>query len=405
MQHIGVMNCALLGLLAILVLEPCAVQAVKRHGSAVTAEIQNELITALSQTPLMHSTANLIGIEASLMSMAKAGATPGLRPFVDQIKGLTGTMKTKVEEQSKRSQASLDASWDWFKGCSRTTGFNNNNVAASNRSFMECSAAESSAYREWKQCLTGCNEVCTNPVKCVDDPYPDPGHCQMKDPSVWDGTRDWMKQLRDSYKRKYDEWKEKQDRCKQVDSICKDCYKKCWEQNKKYKMYEDECNQKQKALETAACNTEGNSCQAYKMCYESRKHAWQRTNRSVAAEESNFFAEYRGILRVECFVQAFVQNLDDPKKELQPLIEACRKEGGTRYSNMGTMVIKYKKIEDNPLEECTSTGSGTSQNGISKLTPGTPEWVRTYYSNLPPDTYYEACDACCCADLPNGPTC
>lgn len=334
---------------------------------------------------------NLDGIEQSLLAMAEEGATPGLLPFIYQIYNLTSQMKREVEVQKDRSQKSLDDSWEEFIKCKLGTSTFNNSAQAT--ALRQCRIKQQECYLNSTQACASCDLLCqvmsTECAKLASFEYYNTSFCSISNPALVAGTRDHMVDLQSFFSRKATEFKNTQSSCRNATLDCNQCRATCSGTN--CTDYKNQCDELQQALEGDACkalSVDSSNCSNYTICYNTKKTAWEETTSTVHKEESAFTAEYRGILRIECLLNAFIKEINE-NDSLKAQIQTCVANDFTGPEYLGILFIKYQNISDNPKQDCAPLVVTSN----SKLpTPGSAEWIQSYYLPQP----YANCSVGCC---------
>eukprot|EP00933_Yihiella_yeosuensis_P027006 TRINITY_DN2094_c5_g1_i1.p1 TRINITY_DN2094_c5_g1~~TRINITY_DN2094_c5_g1_i1.p1 ORF type:complete len:413 (+),score=81.94 TRINITY_DN2094_c5_g1_i1:52-1290(+) len=401
---IGCIQLLLVPVVAVSMNSALASQA-KLRLQRIQDSVQKELAAADLGQLMPFDGMNLDGIEASLLSMAQEGSTPGLTPFVTEINTLVAQMKGAVATQSRTSQSSLTRAWSTFTACSFSASSEFKALQTLNSSHRACSDEESTLYADWQKCLTKCTDPCQySNYECEKfnaiNKYPAVGRCRVTDQTMYPKTREWMVQLRDVFRDEYFKWADQKHKCDTRKKVCTDCYSECSTKEKAYKLKETTCSTYQSNLEKSACDKGTNTCQEYFRCYDTAKKEWEKVEKVTEVQETAFLAEFRGLLRIECLLEAFKQNLEQGVA-LAPRIAACRDKDYKTTAFTGHLRINYPNITSNKRRDCLNE-TGAKANGQS---PGSPGWIKAFYSNMPDNTYYETCDACCCVDLEGGPTC
>lgn len=354
---------------------------------------------------------NLGGIEASLLAMAKEEPSPTVKPFVTQITDLTKSMKQAVEDQAKRSQNNLKMSMDDWKSCELKDEEAENNLTAYSLKHLDCSQKESDAYAQWQSCLTKCTTPCDEAqLKCDEfnktDVWPEDGRCKMQDSAVYANTKEWMEILMDSYENLYKAWTSSKAGCEQGKIECDRCNQGCNAYEKVYKEKVGVCSTYQAELETKGCDKDTTDCVTYHHCYNTKSKAFYAAEESVAQQEKAYIAEYRGLLRITCLLEGFTKAFEGGKldaKSLSVSIDTCKKTDFTTEAHVKHLRIQFYNVtEQIELKKCDGPNDKMDE---TNLIPGSPAWIHQFYSNMPANTFYEACDACCCFNMTGGPTC
>eukprot|EP00933_Yihiella_yeosuensis_P029511 TRINITY_DN2314_c2_g1_i3.p1 TRINITY_DN2314_c2_g1~~TRINITY_DN2314_c2_g1_i3.p1 ORF type:complete len:397 (+),score=100.65 TRINITY_DN2314_c2_g1_i3:95-1285(+) len=354
---------------------------------------------------------NLDGIEASLLAMAKEDASPSLKPFVTQITELTKSMKQAVDDQATRSQSNLKSSLDQWKGCELKNEEIENNLTEFSQKHLECSGEESNAYAQWQSCLTRCTTPCDEAnLKCDEfnktDVWPEDGRCKMQDSAVYADTKEWMTILMNSYENLYKAWTSSKEGCEQGKIKCDACYSGCGQYEKVYKDKVGVCSTYQAELETKGCDRDTTDCVTYHHCYASKEQAYHSTAGAVKQQEKAYIAEYRGLLRINCLLEGFAKAFGAEKmdpKALSASIETCKNTDFSAEDRVKHLRIEYYNVTaEIELKKCDGPNNVTDD---TNLIPGSPAWIHRFYKDMPANTFYEACDACCCFNMTGGPTC
>jgi hypothetical protein len=165
-----------------------------------------------------------------------------------------------------------------------------------------------------------------------------------------------------------------------------------------------ECNDKQEDLEKAACgdlqNSNNSACYEYQEgCYKPRKAIMERNNQTAQQLFNDNEASYRGILRIECYLEAFNKTTSDATyaDDLSEEIDRCK---NTRYygcSYLGPICPDYPPFVNETVPDMINCSYSPYSSNAS-LRPGTDAWIQEYYSDMPPNTTFQACNATCCGN-------
>eukprot|EP00931_Biecheleriopsis_adriatica_P100474 TRINITY_DN7578_c0_g1_i2.p1 TRINITY_DN7578_c0_g1~~TRINITY_DN7578_c0_g1_i2.p1 ORF type:complete len:1135 (+),score=118.28 TRINITY_DN7578_c0_g1_i2:60-3464(+) len=357
----------------------------------------------------MRSPQHLRGIEHSLLALTKSGKTgPAIQPFLTQIKELTTLMKVQIKTQSNASQISMDDSWKALNACSLGVE-EASDLETWNHSHFLCRMTEHEEYMKLYTCeqeLAILNQTVSArkdnfdlydlswPTDCS---YPD----AFPTPEV--SSRPYMQELRDRFRdlfgvwdSAYGAWNEsiaerniKQEECNQLRG-----------QRDQRKTI---CDNVQSHFESRACGESNPECAKYEECYSCAHDQWTAAKSSAEAAETTFLEEWRGILRIECLVDAFnssiaAANATQTGSNLSDAIAGCRNAdfSGDSFTSEIRLVYHPTTNETVPSKD----HCGFVQN--ASMLPGSKHWTTTYYSNLPLTTPPALCHAACCVNEEDG---
>jgi len=141
--------------------------------------------------------------------------------------------------------------------------------------------------------------------------------------------------------------------------------KECKRKIHAYNVRKAKCNQYQTLMDAASCKSavlEKDACETYAGCYYSKVKAYRIVEAKVRFEEIDRKAEWRGLKRMDCLINAFADG-----KVTNAEVDTCKKKTvSTSHLN-----IKYPKVP--PLKKCT----------VSQLYPSTGTYKKAEFAPLP----------------------
>jgi hypothetical protein len=141
--------------------------------------------------------------------------------------------------------------------------------------------------------------------------------------------------------------------------------KECKRKIHAYNVRKAKCNQYQTLMDAASCKSAvltKDACESYAGCYYSKLKAYRIAERKVRMEEVDRKAEWRGLKRMDCLIDAFADG-----KVTNAEVNACKKKTvSTTHLN-----IKYPKIP--PLVKCL----------VPQLYPSTGTYKKAEFHPLP----------------------
>eukprot|EP00933_Yihiella_yeosuensis_P023300 TRINITY_DN1814_c2_g6_i1.p1 TRINITY_DN1814_c2_g6~~TRINITY_DN1814_c2_g6_i1.p1 ORF type:complete len:410 (+),score=69.20 TRINITY_DN1814_c2_g6_i1:99-1328(+) len=380
-----------------------AVEALSSHGlSSSSLQAEFEAVMRHQQRLKAPDLGDVSNIEKSLVSMAEAGLTTNVQPFLGEMTSIGSQMEAAIIEQSRQAQGALNTSWEAFVKCNFTSGSGPADLRGLNKTHRDCSLTEHALHKRWKVCLdTNCSADCRAVEACDRLQRPRPESCGIPDVSVFPGgPLVWMRQLRERFKNLLKDYNKQQAECQRARDRCGMCTQGCHVMEANWRSQKANCTARQAELEVAACSQDIVSCSQYASCYNDAKAHWLRTNASVAAQENVFLEQYASSSRVNCMADGFNNTINHGWSAMA-VIANCR--AVSFQQRLDSIKVKYFEQRQNPLRNCLEAGG--YDDATLKLMPGTMAWKKEYYSNMPENTTAERCDACCCADLAGGPTC
>jgi hypothetical protein len=132
--------------------------------------------------------------------------------------------------------------------------------------------------------------------------------------------------------------------CEQATKVWKAKVRECKRKRHAYRKKKAQCNQYQGLMDNAACKTAvitKDACESYAGCYFNKLRLYKANERRVRAEVIDRKAEWRGLKRMECLIDAFADG-----KVTKEEISVCKK----KTHPTGHLNIKYPKIP--PLKKC-----------------------------------------------------
>jgi hypothetical protein len=136
----------------------------------------------------------------------------------------------------------------------------------------------------------------------------------------------------------------------------------------KYKAYQDKrgkCNQYQVLMDSSSCKHAvmvKDTCEAYAGCYYAKRRDYRLYEQKAMAEEVDRKAEWRGLKRMHCLIEAFADG-----KVTGAEVDTCKKKTvDTKH-----LTLKYPKIP--PLKKCK----------VPALYPATGEYKKREFHPLP----------------------
>merc|ERR1719326_1813634 len=181
-----------------------------------------------------------------------------------------------------------------------------------------------------------------------------------------------------------DKYLRAKDACERAKKVYNAKVRECNRKIAAYKTQKQKCNQYQKLMDTDSCKHAvmvKDTCEAYAGCYYSRRKAYRTFERKVISDETDRKAEWRGLRRMECLIEAFADG-----KVTGAEVDTCKKKTiDTKLLN-----IKYPKIP--PLAKCT----------IPVLYPATGEYKQKEFKPLP--TLAKGAESQPCAGMDTIPT-
>lgn len=348
---------------------------------------------------------NLAGIEDSLLSMAREGATPELLPFIGTITVMVDQMIAEVYVQRESSQASLNSSWLDLLQCQPIASQVVSNLSQWAANHRQCRSEECALVADINsQCTLLCGtQILAAEAKCntfrtgrlqSGDPlinhFPTPGYCDIS--TSFQSSKPWMIILRDNFKAMYENWEKAWSDCQNATQIADTCNNTC--QQKQFNLTDKiaTCNGMQADLELQACGTTSQACSNYHQCYSNKLDAFKTINATVVAQEENYLSQHLGLLHVRCLLAAFNASISD-KMPLGTGIENCKAIDFSGPTYRTGLYINYKAVP--PEQTCSNV------EGASPFAPGSSRWKSAYYYNLGSPScsraYNPVCNAPCCA--------
>lgn len=366
------------------------------------------------------SAGSLAQIETSILSLANdrssADADNSTLESLAIIQSFLNTMKQDVVTRANATQSGVNQSWHNLVNCKlNLTASPTQNLTVLSTIHRECSEQESSLLSSHSNCTGNCDETCATaqatcglycpvntpqpmPGPPVPSPTPSPTSCwydqtQLKNVDEAGIYHEWesnlyYKKFEDAFSALYDDWKAKRDDCHGKVTSMNSCYNSCDNgQGNSYSAKKQECTDHQHDLEAAACHGSSSSCDAYQSCFRSLTNIYKEDVDSANASQSNWYHEYRGIMRVECLLDAFKASIV-AGSDLSTALNACQSQTFYPCTAEPSLCLEFYPLPNE--EDCNGTYANTT------LQPGSTEWIDTYYLNMPVGTTYEQCGAACC---------
>lgn len=366
----------------------------------------------------LFGTGSLEQIEASIMSLAQTTTADNstleslalIQAFLDQ-------MKQEVRDRANATQCGVFDSWQRLENCKLNLTLDpKDNLTDLNRSHRECSDQESALLNGERICIANCGEMCETaqascdqycpinipqplPALPVPSPTPSPTSCwydqtQLKSTSQEGIYHEWesnmyYKKFEDAFGSLFDNWKAKRDDCNAKVSEMTKCYDSCSSQvnASSWEAKKQECTDHQYDLEAAACRDTGRYCLGYQACHRSLTHIYEEDVGAANASQTVWYDEYRGIMRIECLIEAFTSSIVDGT-DLTSGLDACQTKIFYPCTEQPVLCLEFYPV---PAEV------NCSASNISEIQPGTETWLGLYYENMAPGTTYEECGSSCCS--------
>jgi hypothetical protein len=141
--------------------------------------------------------------------------------------------------------------------------------------------------------------------------------------------------------------------------------RECKRKQRAYNNKKAKCDQYQELMDSASCKHAvimKDGCESYSECYFVKVKIYRSFEKTVRMEERDRKAEWRGLKRMSCLMNAFADG-----KVTNTEVDACKK----KTHSTALLNIKYPKVP--PLIKCP----------IPKLYPSTAEYKRAEFSPLP----------------------
>jgi len=162
-----------------------------------------------------------------------------------------------------------------------------------------------------------------------------------------------------------DKYLKAKDRCRKATADYNKKVRECKKKTHAYNVRKAQCNQHQKLMDAASCKgavMTKDTCESYAGCYFVSVKAYRASERQVSLMERDRKAEWRGLKRMSCLIDAFADGKVSNKE-----VDACKKRKvSTKHLN-----IKYPKVP--PLQKCS----------VPALYPSTGAYKRAEFAPLP----------------------
>jgi len=358
---------------------------------------------------------NLQAIENSLVAMAEsvqdsaAEYDSTLGPFIIQIRNLITQMQKTLVIRHDDDQDELDTRWNDFLFCTENASadaFRDFNDL--NQTYQTCRVRESANWTKWDRCSLAL-ETAIKDLSIWKDLFRSSDNLNTANYTyscMYPGAETlpygtsampYMWQLRDQFRGAWLTWYYYKHQMIEAQSRVDNLTVECASNLMSYVRTNKQCDKYQMFLESAACPGGGGSdpCQAYMKCYKDRKEDWLRYNATLTDEEAGMKAEWRGILRINCLLDAFDAQINQGA-DLNTGINKCQDQPYLTkyYENLSIMEIDWhpiKRLNESipPLVYCNETVN-------LSFIPGSLEWALTFEYKLPEQTTFQACHASCC---------
>jgi len=175
-------------------------------------------------------------------------------------------------------------------------------------------------------------------------------------------TGGWGGGLQDGF---YDQYLRAKFECNVATKAYNDKVAECKRKIHEYNVRKDKCNQFQTIMDGSSCKYAvllKDTCEQYNGCYTNRLDAFEEAVGKTKLEERDRKAEWRGVSRISCLINAFADNKVEASE-----IDACKHTG----HDTSHLTVWYPPIP--PRVKCT----------ISKLYPSTGEYKMEEFGPLP----------------------
>jgi len=162
-----------------------------------------------------------------------------------------------------------------------------------------------------------------------------------------------------------DQYWRAREKCEKATKKWQDKVKECKAKVALYNVRVGQCNQFQKLMDSASCKSaiiSNDACQSYSECYKNTVALYKTTESAVSINELDRKAEWRGLHRIDCLIEAFADG-----KVTDEEVTACKK----RTIDTEPMNIVFPKVP--ALQTCV----------VSQLYPSTGKYKRTEFGPLP----------------------
>jgi len=155
------------------------------------------------------------------------------------------------------------------------------------------------------------------------------------------------------------------DKCDKATKKYQSKRKQCSDLEKKHRAKNAQCNTLQAQMDNAACTWAvgvKDACEQYVGCYTSKKSSYTTYAKVVKKEEKDRKAEWRGLKRMQCLIDAFADG-----KVSGSEVDSCKQKS----HETSHLDIEYPKLPQ--LETCQ----------VPRLYPATPAYKRAEFATLP----------------------
>jgi hypothetical protein len=168
-----------------------------------------------------------------------------------------------------------------------------------------------------------------------------------------------------------DQYLKAKDACNQATKEWKSKVLECKRKTRAYHTRKAKCNQYQELMDGASCKRATlvkDTCESYAGCYFAKKKAYQDFRAKVVLDEMDRKAEWRGLKRMACIIDAFKDG-----KVTNAEVDACKKKShSTKY-----FIIDY------PCNPNFEKRCGPKRCVMPKLYPTTAAYLKTEFAPLP----------------------
>ena len=141
-----------------------------------------------------------------------------------------------------------------------------------------------------------------------------------------------------------DQYWRARDKCEKAEKKWKDKVKECKAKVALYNVRIAQCDQFQSLMDAASCKSaiiSNDACQSYSECYQNTVKLFKNFEGVVSINELDRKAEWRGLKRIDCLIEAFADGKVTDKE-----VTACKK----RSVDTSLMNLKFPKVP--ALQKC-----------------------------------------------------
>lgn len=364
--------------------------SLRRSGRSKLTFIEEQM--TMQMKLMMPEKSTLNNIEASVLNMARAKKKHGsggsnLTAFLDQIQALLeDTMKKNILQRKEQTQYDLDGSYANLSTCTHPNDTTLvNTIAELDEEHVKCRGEQDVMWSDYDSTCIVARQIFENERKALCDAYeqarvfPAPATtCVMNEgtpvPTIGHYLIDMEKYFSDAYDALY----LKKQRCDIAMATPFPNEELCGHKICQYYDKEIECDKKQEAFELPACDGHKKyTCGHYTDCYAEKKDVYDSVVTLAQENEVANKAEWRAVLRIECFINA----LREPEDELEAAIDACR----AKTFSTAPVELKYHGAAP-AARSCTEV----------YLQPGSAVFSSAWYAGLSTATPAASCASACC---------